>query len=143
MDVGRIDPDEIEQCRHDVDGMHVLVACAALGADPGGPVENEWISDAAFVGIAVEALQRRVTGPGPSPRVVVVGLRRPEVVDPFEILLEALGNEVEEVLLVERPLRTALGGCTVVAHHDDDGVVGLVELLNEVEDAVRPAHRYA
>ena len=132
---GRIDPDEIEQRRQDVDGVHVLVTCAPLGPDAGRPVEDERIGHAPFVGVALESLQRRVAGPGPAPRVVVVGLGCAEVVDPSQVLLEALGDEVEEVLLVERPLRTALGRCAVVAHDDDDGVLGLTELLNEVEDA--------
>src|ERR1700722_3936755 len=115
--------------------MHVLMTRTAFGAEARRPVENEWISDATFVGIALESLQRCVAGPGPSPRVVVVGLRCAEVVNSFEVLLNALGNEVEEVLLVERPLRTPLCRCAVVTHHDDNGVVRLVELLNDVEDA--------
>ena len=102
---------------------------------PGRPMEDERVGHAALVGIALESLQRRVAGPGPAPRVVVVGPRSAEIVDPLEILLQALGDEVEEVLLVERPLRPTLGRRAVVAHDDDDGVLGLVELLNEVEDA--------
>ena len=51
-----------------------------------------------------------------------------------EVLLEALGHEVEEVHLVERALRAALGAGAVVAHDQHDRVVELAERVDEVED---------
>ena len=59
-----------------------------------------------------------------------------EVVDAAQVLLRALGHEVEEVLLVEGPLRATLGAGAVVAHHDDDRVVELAQLVDEVEHAL-------
>ena len=56
-----------------------------------------------------------------------------EIVDALEVFFEALGLAVEEVVLVERTLRSALGARPVVAHDDDDRVVGLAELVDEVE----------
>lgn len=113
--------------------MHILVARAALGTEPGRPVDDERVRHPALVSIPFEALERRVARPGPTPRVMVVGPRSAEIVDALEILLEALWDEVKEVLLVERSLGPTLRGRTVVAHDDDNRVVRLVELLNEVK----------
>ena len=115
--------------------MHVLMPRPAAGAETGGPVHDERVRDTTFMGVALEPLERSVPGPGPSPRVVVVGLGGSEVVDPLEVLFEALGDEIEEILLVERSPGATLGRCTVVAHDDHDRVLGLTELLDEVEEA--------
>ena len=66
---------------------------------------------------------------------MVVGSGGAQVVYPLEILLQALGDEIEEVLLVERALGAALSRCAVVTHDHDDGVVRFVEIVNELEDA--------
>ena len=129
----RLDSDQLEQCRHHVDRVHVLVTRLAIGSDAGGPMHDERIGDTALVRVALEALERRVAGPRPAPGVVVVGVRSTEVVDPAQVLVEALGHEVEEVLLVERALRATFGRCAVVTHHEDDGVVELAELGDEVQ----------
>ena len=65
-------PDELQQGRHHVDGVDVLVARAAVGADAGGPVHDERVRHATLVGVALEPLERGVAGPRPSPGVVVV-----------------------------------------------------------------------
>ena len=115
--------------------MHVLMARPAACADPGGPVKDKGIRDATFMGIAVEALERRISGPSPSPWVVVVGFGSAQVVDPFEVLLKAFWDEVEEILLVERSPRPTLGGGTIVAHDDDDRVLRLTKFLYEIKKA--------
>ena len=131
---GRLDPDEFEQRGEQIDGVDVLMARAACRPDPGRPVHDEWVGHPALMGVAFEPLEGGIAGPGPTPRVMVIGPGRAQIVYPLEILLQALGDEVEEVLLVERPLGAALGRCAVVAHDHDDGVVRLVEIVNEVEE---------
>ena len=67
---------------------------------------------------------------------MVVGPRRAEVVDASEVLLEALRHEVEEVGLVERSLGPTLGAGPVVAHHHDDRVVELADLVDRIDHAL-------
>jgi hypothetical protein len=130
----RLDADEIEDRRHQVDGMHVLVPRLALGRESCGPVDDERIAHATFVGLALPTLQRRVPGPRPTPGVVVVRVRSAELVDAGEVLLERLRDEVEEVHLVDRTARPTFGRRAVVAHHDDHGVVRLAEGVDEREE---------
>ncbi len=110
-------------------------ACVTVGADAVRPVHDQRIRDTTFVRVALEPLERRVPRPRPTPRVVVVRQRTAEIVDAAQVLLEALGHEVEEVLLVERALRAAFGRRAVVAHHEHDRVVELTELGDEVEQS--------
>ena len=51
-----------------------------------------------------------------------------------QVFLEALGHEVEEVLLVERAPDSTLGRRAVVAHQHHDRVVELTQLGDEVEE---------
>ncbi len=83
---GRIDPYEIEQCRQDIDGVDILVASATLRTDSRRPVEDQRVGHSPFMGVTLEAFEGRVPGPRPAPRIVIVGLRGPEIVDPSQIL---------------------------------------------------------
>ena len=128
-----IDPDQLEQGRHDVDGVDVLMPGAAGPSELAGPVGDERVTDAAFVGFAFPALERGVPGPGPTPGVVVVSIGTAQLIDPGQVLFHVLGFEVEEVQLVERSPGTPLGRGSVVAHDQDDRVLELSDLLDEVE----------
>jgi hypothetical protein len=132
-----LDADQLEQRRQHVDGVHVLVADLAGPAETGGPVDDERIGDAALVRLALPPPQRCVAGPGPRPWVVTVGARRAEVVDAAQVLLEALGLEVEEVHLVVRAVGAALGAGAVVAHHEHDRVVELAEDVDVIDEAAQ------
>ena len=81
-------PERVEHGRHHVDGVRVLRADLALGLDALRPVDDERIADAAAVGLALPAAERRVAGEGPAPRVVVEVLRPAELVDRREVLLQ-------------------------------------------------------
>jgi len=90
-------------------------------------MHDERIRDTALMGLALPALEGRVARPSPAPRVVVVRVGRAEQIDALQILLEALGNEVEEEHFVVGALWSALRRGAVVAHDDEDGVVELAE----------------
>jgi hypothetical protein len=56
-----------------------------------------------------------------------------EVVDGGQVLLQRLGHEVEEQVLVDRPGGAALGAGPVVGQDHDQGVVELAELAQELQ----------
>jgi hypothetical protein len=64
---------------------------------------------------------------------VVEVLGPAEVVDGGQVLLQRLGHEVEELVLVDRPGGAALGAGPVVGQDHDQGVVELAELAQEVQ----------
>ncbi len=107
----------------------------AVGPDARGPVHDERVRDATLVRVPLEPLERRVPGPGPTPGIVVVRARCPEIVDAAQVLFDALRHEVEEVLLVERSVHTTFCRSAVVAHEQDDRVVELAQLGDELEHA--------
>jgi hypothetical protein len=59
------------------------------------------------------------------PVVVVVRARRTELVDHLEVLLDVVGNPVEEEVLVDRAVRTTFAGRAVVRAIEDDRIVEL------------------
>jgi hypothetical protein len=77
------------------------MSSATSGSNPSRPAEDERIRYATLVSVTLETLEGRISSPCPSPRVVVVGPGSTEIVDTLEVLLKALRDEVEEVLLVE------------------------------------------
>ena len=108
-----------------------------LDRDPGRPRDDERVAGAAAVGLALPAPERRVARPGPAPRVVVEGGGAADLVDPREALLERLLRVVEELRLVRRARRPALGARAVVGDDHDEGVVELAELAQEVEQTAQ------
>ena len=60
-------------------------------------------------------------------------LRAAQVVDVLERLFDGVGQAIEDLVLVDRAVRSALAGCAVVRHHDDERVVQLATLLEVVE----------
>src|SRR5262245_40540289 len=111
--------------------MAVLCADLALGLDALRPDDHERIRDAAAVGLALPAPERRVPCVRPAPRVVVEVLRSAEVVDRSEVLLEIVGDVVEELALVYRAVRATLRAGAVVGDDHDQRVLVFADLLEE------------
>ena len=130
---GRLDAEQVEDGRHHVDDVRVLGADLASGRDPLRPGHDERIGRAAAVGLALPAAERRVARPGPAPGVVVEGAGAADLVDPREALLDRLRRVVEELRLVGRAGRAALGAGAVVGDDHDQRVVELAELRQELE----------
>ena len=129
--VRRLDAERVEHGRHHVDGVAVLGADLALRLDALRPADDERIGHAAAIGFALPAAERRVAGVRPAPRIVVEVLRPADVVDGGEVLLQVVGHVVEELALVDRAVRPALGARAVVRDHHDQRVLVLAELLQE------------
>ena len=103
-------------------------------AMPGRPADDAHVRRAALVaGEALPVRERRVERPGPAVAVVVVGERRAELVEAPQVLLDVVGDAVEELVLVERPVRAALAARAVVGDDDDDRVLELPGLLEVVD----------
>ena len=131
----RLEAERVEHGRDHVDRVRVLGAQLAARLHPIRPGEDERVGRAAAVGLALPAAERGVARPGPAPRVVVVGRRAAELVDVREVVLEGLGDLVEEAHLVERARHAALGGRAVVGDDHDQRVVELADPLEHVEHA--------
>ena len=80
-EVGRLDAQRFEHRRDHVDGVGVLRAHFTLRLDALRPVDDERIADAAAVGLALPAAERRISCEGPAPGVVIVGLRPAQLID--------------------------------------------------------------
>ena len=128
-----VDAERLEHGGHHVDRVRVLAADLALGLDALGPVHDEPVGDAAAVGLPLPPPERRVARERPAPRVVVEVLGAAEVVEGGEVLLEVVGHVVEELVLVHRAVRSALGAGPVVGDDHDDGVVQLAQVVQEVQ----------
>jgi hypothetical protein len=113
--------------------MHVLLAHLAGRLDPLRPADDERIGRPAAVGLALPAPERRVARVRPTPRVVVEALRAAELVDRGEAVLERLRRVVEELRLVRRAGRPALGARAVVGDHHDQRVVELTDAFQVIE----------
>src|SRR5262245_21584062 len=103
--------------------MAVLCADLTPGLEALRPDDHERIRDAAAVGFALPAPERRVPGMRPAPGVVIEVLRATEVVDRRDVLREVVGYVVEELALVHRPVRTAFCAGAVVGDDHDERVL--------------------
>lgn len=88
----RLNAQCIQHRRHHVDGVGVLGADCSPGLDTLGPVDDEWVTDAAAIGLAFPAAEGRVAREGPAPGIVVEGLRPAQLVQLLQALLERLGR---------------------------------------------------
>ena len=132
--VGHLDAHGLEQRRHDVDRVGVLPPEHADILDLRRPGHDQRIRRAALeVRVALPHLERRVERPGPPGGVVVVGLRAAELVQQLEVLLRGVGDAVEELVLVDRPVRPAFSRRAVVGDQHDDRVLELPAVLEVVE----------
>ncbi len=134
--VGGFEVEALVDRRHDVDGVRVLAADLAGPSDAAGPRHDQRVGGAAaVVAVALPHLERRVERPRPSGRIVVVGARAAELVELLEVLLDRVGDAVEELVLVHGAVRTALARGTVVGYEHDQRVVELAAPLQEIEEA--------
>ena len=98
-----------------------------------GQPDDAGVGDAALVDLALPALEGRVPRHGPAPRVVVVAERPADLVDAPVHLVDAGALEVRQPALVDGALLAALGAGAVVGHDDHDRVVGVAQVVDEVE----------
>ena len=133
-DIRLLDLEAVQDGRHDVDGVVVLLANLAAGLDSGRPGDDAGVGGAALEGrVALPHLERGVEGHGPAGRVVVVGLQPTELVERLDVVVHGVRNAVHEKHLVDRTVWAALAAGAVVGHHDDDRVVQLPDLLQMVD----------
>ena len=135
---GALDAGGLEDRRHDVDHVHELLAQAALVLDARRPRHHHVLVDAAEPGrVLLEPVERRVEGPRPAGRHVVVGLLgAPDVVELHLHVDGQLVEAVEERDLVGRAQRPALGaGAVVAVDVDDQRVVELAQVLEGLDHA--------
>ena len=148
VDEGRLrQPGGVEHGRGDVDHVVELGADLALGLDASRPVDDRAVARAAPVrGDLLRPLVGRVHRVRPADRVVVVRLRRAEVVDALGHELDRLEPEraVQDDQLVEAAVRRALGrGAVVADDHVDQRVVEDLEVFERVDQRVRRGGRCA
>ena len=83
--------------------MGELRAHFALRLDALRPVNDEGVADAAAIGFALPALERRVAGVRPSPGVVIEGFRPAELVDRRQILFSESGTLLKNLFSLTDP----------------------------------------
>ena len=121
-------------------GMRSMAWANWLRTVPGsaiapGPVHDQRRAGPAEPGVALPELVRRVAGPGPGPRVVVVGGEPAPVVVVGQVLLHRLPDVRGEAVLVEAARLAPLRAGPVVGEDHDEGVVQRPEALERREDA--------
>ncbi len=109
--------------------MVVLLADLAACRDAGWPGDDARVTGSAVELVALPHLERRVEGHRPTVRVMVVGLRAAEIVEEREVVLDRVGDPVEELHLVDRPVRATFTRGAVVRDEHDQRVVPIAELL--------------
>ena len=129
----QLHPDAVVDGGHQVGGVGELVPQLAPGLDLPGPGDDQRVGHAPLEVVALPHLERGVERPRPAHRVVVVGRRRAQLLEVLQILLDLVGDAVEELVLVDRPVGAALAAGAVVGDQHDDGVLELPGRLQEVE----------
>ncbi len=132
---GRLDTECLQYRRHHIDRVGVLCTHLAFSLDALGPVDDERVADAAAIGLALPAPERRVARPGPAPGVVVAHFRTTELVQSGQVLFQRALYVVEEQRFVNHAGRTAFGAGAVVGEHHNEGVVQFAEVPEELQQA--------
>ena len=101
--------------------------------DAPGPVHDQRRAGPAQPGVALPELVRRVAGPGPGPRVVVVGAEPAPVVVVGEVVGHRLPDVRGEAVLVDAAGHAPLGAGAVVGEDHDERVVQRAEALERGE----------
>jgi hypothetical protein len=97
-------------------------------------MDHHRVADAALIAVALEHPKRRREGHRPARRIVVVGLRRAQLVDHRQVLLDRVGEPVGELVLVDRAVRAALARSAVVGRVEDERVLELPRVLEVLDD---------
>ena len=121
--LGRRDPGEVIERGGQVDSVDDLVPDRTGVGDRRRVADDERGAGAAEPREALPELERRVPGPGPSPRVVVVGRRATPVVEGRKVVTEILTDHRSEAMLVEASPNATFGTGTVVGEEHHHGVV--------------------
>ena len=133
---GRIDADQLEHGREDVDRVGIVSADHTGGRPHArGHPDDAGVGDTSLVHLALPALERGVPSHGPSPGVVAVAQRPADLVDAPIHLTHAGALEVRQPTLVDGALLATLGAGAIVRDDDHHRVVGVTEVGNEVEHA--------
>ena len=93
--------DQFKKCRHHVDRVQILRSHFAFGGKLLRPVHDQRVGNATFVSFSLPSLERRVTCPGPAPRIMIVCLRRAKQINSFDVFFETFRNEIEIKHFVE------------------------------------------
>ena len=94
---GRGNAGDFKYSRHHIDDVHELLAQAAFVLDVTSPGYRHVLANAAKLrGILLEPGERRIEGPGPSRRHVVVGLLCAPDVIPLHLIRNRHADAVEE-----------------------------------------------
>ncbi len=118
--------------------MDELLAQGPLVLDARRPGHHHVLVDTAEPGgVLLEPVERRVKGPGPARRHVVVGLLGAPDIIPFHLRFHRhLVDTIEERDLVRRTQRAALGAGTIIAVDvDDERVVEPAQVLKGLDHA--------
>ena len=134
---GRGNAGDFKDSGHHIDDVHELLAQAAFVLDVTRPGYRHVLANAAELrGILLEPGERRIEGPGPARRHVVVGLLGAPDVIPLHLICNRHADAVEERDFVGRAQRAALGaGAVVAVDVDDERIVELAHVLNGLNDA--------
>ena len=135
--LGSIDAGDLQQGGHDIDDMHELLAQAALVLDSLRPGDHHALPHTAEPrGVLFEPGERRVKGPGPARRHVVVGLLRTPHVVPLHLYVHRHHvDAVEERDFVGCAERATFGaGAVVAVDVDDKRVVEFAHIVDGLDD---------
>ena len=131
---GALDAEHVQDRRHYVDGVVVLVADLTACRHAGRPGDDARIARAAVELVALPHLERRVERHGPAVRVVVVrrrGCRARRAA--ARLASTTSGMPLANFISFDRPVRAALARRAVVRDDDHDGVLAPAGLLEEAE----------
>ena len=132
--LGRRDTDRLVDGGHDVIDVMELVAQRAAVGDAVGPVHDERDVDTALMGVLLVPPEGGVARLRPSPGVVRMAVRSPDVVDALDGFGGRLEEEVEELHLVHDAERATLLTRAVVGQQEDHRVVQPVEPFQRIEE---------
>ena len=131
-DLGRLDLQQLQHRRHQVDRVAELAPECAGPTESLGPVDDQRIANAAAVRVLLVPLERGVPRLRPAPRDVGVAVRSTDVVQARHGGVDVLWHAIEPAHLVEHAGRSSLLARAVVGHDDEQGVVEPLDGVQEV-----------
>ena len=130
-----LEAEDVEDRRHDVDRVVVLIADLAARLRPLRPGDDARVRRPAIELVALPHLERRVERHRPAVRVVVVGPRAPEVVDLGQVLGRSSATPLANFISLTDPFGPTFAARSVVRDDDDHRVLELIGRLEVVEQA--------